>query len=142
MGIIRTQYPTTVIPGYSNTQEKQDQDFKSYLLTVVEVFKKGIINSLKDYRKILRNRCKLLKNYRNSLLNKQKYLKRKHKKSLKELQENTTKQVMELNQTTQDLKMELETIKKTQRETTLQIEITGMKSGTIDAGISNRIQEM
>ena len=49
---------------------------------------------------------------------------------------------MELNQITQYLKMELETMKKTQRETTLQIEIPGMKSGTIDAGISNRIQEM
>ena len=36
----------------------------------------------------------------------------------KEIQENTTKQVMELNKTIQDLKMEVETIKKTQRETT------------------------
>jgi hypothetical protein len=42
----------------------------SYLLTVVEDFKKGINNSLNYYRRILRNRCKLLKKYRNSLLNK------------------------------------------------------------------------
>jgi predicted nucleic acid-binding Zn-ribbon protein len=42
----------------------------------------------------------------------------------------------------QDLKMEVETIKKTQRETTLKIETLGKKSGTIDASISNRIQEM
>ena len=35
--------------------------------------------------------------------------------SLWELQENTTKQVMELNKTIQDLKVEVETIKKTQR---------------------------
>jgi hypothetical protein len=40
---------------------------------------------------------------------------------------------MELNKTIQDLKMEGETIKKTQRETTLEIEIQGKKSGTIDA---------
>jgi hypothetical protein len=40
-------------------------------------------------------------------------------KSLKELQENTTKQVMELNKTIQDLKLEVETIKKPQRETAL-----------------------
>jgi hypothetical protein len=33
--------------------------------------------------------------------------------------------------------MEIETIKKTQRETTLEIEIPGKKSGTIDASISN-----
>ena len=38
--------------------------------------------------------------------------------------------------------MEVETMKKTQRETTLEIEILGKKSGTIDASISNRIQEM
>jgi prefoldin subunit 5 len=63
-------------------------------------------------------------------------------KFLKELQENTTKQAMELNRAIQDLKMEIETINKTQRETTLEIEILGKKSGTIDASISNRIQEM
>ena len=38
--------------------------------------------------------------------------------------------------------MEVETIKKTQRETTLEIEILGKKSETIIANISNRIQEM
>ena len=55
---------------------------------------------------------------------------------------NTTKQVMELNKTNQVLKMEVETIKKTQRETTLEIEALGKKSGNIDASINNRIQEM
>jgi hypothetical protein len=49
---------------------------------------------------------------------------------------------MELNKTIQDLKIEVEIIKKTQRETTLEIEIQGKKSETIDASISNRIQEM
>jgi hypothetical protein len=33
-------------------------------------------------------------------------------------------------------------MKKTQRETTLEIETLGKKSGIIDASISNRIQEM
>jgi hypothetical protein len=47
-----------------------------------------------------------------------------------------------LNKTIQDLKMEVETIKKSQRETTLEIENLGKKSGTINASISNRIQEM
>ena len=49
-----------------------------------------------------------------------------------------TKQLMELNKTIQDLKMEIETVKKTQKETTLEIEILGRKSGTIDASISKR----
>ena len=45
---------------------------------------------------------------------------------------------MELNKTIQDLKMEGEKIKKTQRETTLEIETPG----NIDVSNSNRIQEM
>jgi predicted nucleic acid-binding Zn-ribbon protein len=49
---------------------------------------------------------------------------------------------MELNKTIQDLKREVETIKKTQSETTLEIENLGKKSGNIDASISNKIQEL
>jgi predicted nucleic acid-binding Zn-ribbon protein len=49
---------------------------------------------------------------------------------------------MELNKTIQDLKREVDTIKKNQSETKLEIETLGKKSGTIDASISNRIQEM
>jgi hypothetical protein len=47
-----------------------------------------------------------------------------------------------MNKTIQDLQVEVVTIKKTQRETTLEIETLGKKSGTIVASISNRIQEM
>ena len=68
-------------------------------------------------------------------------IKEEAQNSLKELQENTTKQVMELNKTIQDLKREVDTIKKTQSEATLEIETLGKKSGTIDSSISNRIQE-
>ena len=50
--------------------------------------------------------------------------------------------MIELNKTIQDLKREVDTIKKTQSEATLEIENLGKKSGTIDARISNRIQEM
>ena len=49
-------------------------------------------------------------------------LKEETQKSLKELQENTTKQVKERNKTIEDLKLEIETIKKSQRETMLEIE--------------------
>jgi predicted nucleic acid-binding Zn-ribbon protein len=63
-------------------------------------------------------------------------------KALKVLQENTSKQVMELNKTIQDLKMEIETIKKSQRETSLETENLGKKAGAIDASIINRIQEL
>jgi esterase/lipase len=63
-------------------------------------------------------------------------LKEETQKSLKEFQENTTKQVMKLNKTMQDLKREVDKIKKTENEATLEIE----NLGTIDASISNRIQ--
>jgi predicted nucleic acid-binding Zn-ribbon protein len=59
-----------------------------------------------------------------------------------ELWENTIKQVKDVNKTIQDLKMEVEIIKKSQRETTLQLENLGKRSGVIDASITNRIQEI
>jgi predicted nucleic acid-binding Zn-ribbon protein len=49
---------------------------------------------------------------------------------------------MELNKTIQDLKMEVETIKKTPSETTVEIETLGKKSRNIDMSISNRIHEI
>jgi prefoldin subunit 5 len=50
--------------------------------------------------------------------------------------------VKELNKTIKDLKMEIEAIKKSQRETTLEIEDLGKRSGVIDASITNRIQKI
>jgi hypothetical protein len=49
---------------------------------------------------------------------------------------------MEMNKTILDLKREVDSIKKTQIEAMLEIETLGKKSETIDASISNRIQEM
>ena len=120
--------PTLHSTGHPNTTEKLDLDLKAYLMMMVEDIKKDFNNSLKE---ILENTAKQVED-----------LKEEAQKSLKELQENTTKQVMELNKTIQDLEMEVETIKKTQRETTLEIETLGKKSGIIDVSISNRIQEM
>jgi predicted nucleic acid-binding Zn-ribbon protein len=54
----------------------------------------------------------------------------------------SNKQVMKLNKTIKDLKKEVETKKKTQSKTTLEIETLGKKSGNIDASIRNSIQEM
>jgi hypothetical protein len=39
---------STASPGYPNTSEKQDSGFKSYLMMLVEDFKKDINNSLKE----------------------------------------------------------------------------------------------
>ena len=96
-------------------------------MMMIEDIKKDINNSLKE---IQENTGKQLE-----------ALKEETQKSLKELQENTTKQVKELNKTIQDLKMEIETIKKSQRETTLELENLGKRSGVIDTSITNRIEE-
>ena len=49
---------------------------------------------------------------------------------------------MEMNKTILDLKRKVDTIIKTQTEATLEIETLGKKSGTIDASITSRIQEI
>jgi chromosome segregation ATPase len=119
---------TMVSLGYQNTPEKQDFDLKSHFTMMIEHFKKVINNSLKEIQK---NTGKQLE-----------ALKKETQKSLTEVQENTTEQVKELNKTIQDLKMEIEIIKKSQRETTLEIVNLGEKSRVIDASITNRIQEI
>jgi DNA-binding FrmR family transcriptional regulator len=97
-------------------------------MMMIEDFKKDINNSHKE---IQENTGKQVKE-----------LKEETQKFLKDLQENTTKQGKELNKTTQDIKTEIETIKKSQRETTLEIENLGKRSAVIDANITNRIQEI
>ena len=61
--------PTRASPGYRNTPEKQDLDLKSYLMMVVEDFKNGIGNSLKEIQNNAKQ-VKPLKNYRKTQLNK------------------------------------------------------------------------
>jgi prefoldin subunit 5 len=89
---------------------------------------KDINNSLKEIQENIGKQLKALKE--------------ETQKPLKELQENTIKQVKEINKTIQGLKMEIETIKKSQRETTLELENLGKRRGAIDASITNRIQEI
>ena len=101
--------PITTSPGYPNTPEKKDTDLKSYLMMVVEDFKKSINNSLKEIQENIIIQVEVLKELQ---ANTAKQVE-ETQKSLKELQKNTTKQVMELNKTIQDLKMEEETMKKT-----------------------------
>jgi len=50
--------------------------------------------------------------------------------------------VKELNKAVQDLKVEVETIKKTQMEANLEMENLGKRSGITDVSITNRIQEI
>jgi hypothetical protein len=147
--------PITGSPGYpQDTPEKQDSDLKSYHMMLVEDFKNGNNNSLKEIQEDMAKQVeglkedaqKSLKELQENTEKQVEVLKEETQISLKELQGNTTKEVMELNKTIQDLKVEVETNKqkqkqkqtnkKTQREITLEIETLGKKSGTIDASIS------
>ena len=47
-----------------------------------------------------------------------------------------------MSKTIQDLKMEIETINKSQRETTMELENLGKRLEVTDASITNRIQEI
>jgi chromosome segregation ATPase len=119
-------------------------------MMLIEDFKKEIKNSLKEIQEKTAKQVEglegeaqnSLKELQENTAKQTEVIEEETQKHLKELQENTNKQVMELNKTIQDLKREVETIKKTQRETTLEIETLGKKSGTVDESISNRIQEM
>jgi hypothetical protein len=61
--------PTTVSPRYIYTPENQDSDLKSYLMMLIEDFKKGINNSLKEIQENSAKEVEFCKNYRKTLLN-------------------------------------------------------------------------
>jgi hypothetical protein len=62
--------PNTVSPGYPNTTEKQDLNLKSYLMMVVEDFKKGINNTLEEIQENSVKHKEALKEFQKTLLNK------------------------------------------------------------------------
>jgi chromosome segregation ATPase len=125
---------TSASLGRPNTPEKLDLDLKAYLMMMVEDMKKDFNKPLEEIQENTTKELQVRKEKQENTT--------KQGEVLKEKQENTTKQVMEMNKTTLDLKREVDTIKKTQREATPEIETLGKKFGTIDASISNRIQDM
>ena len=48
LGYLEPTSPTTTSPGYPNTPEKQDYDLNSHLMMMIEDFKKGTKNFLKE----------------------------------------------------------------------------------------------
>jgi hypothetical protein len=71
--------PTTASPGYTNKPENQDADLKSFLMKIIESFKKDINNLMKERQENKGKQVEVLKEETN--------------KSLKEIQKNTIKQV-------------------------------------------------
>jgi chromosome segregation ATPase len=125
---------TSPRPGHPKMSEKLDPDLKAYLMMMVEDIKKDFNNSFKEIEENTARELQVLKEKQENT--------NKHVEVLKEKQESISKQVMEMNKITLDIKREVDTIKKTHSEATLEIEPVGKKSGTIDASIRNRIEEM
>jgi hypothetical protein len=89
---------------------------------MIEDIKKDINNSLKEIQENTGKQVEDLKEETHTHAH-------THTQTLKEFQEKTTKQVKELSKTVQDLKMEIETIQKSQRERTLKVEKLGKRLG-------------
>ena len=53
--------PTTASPGYPNTMEDQDSHLKSYLMMIIEDFKKDINDSLKEIQENTDKKIEALK---------------------------------------------------------------------------------
>jgi hypothetical protein len=122
--------PTLPSPGHLNTPEKLDLYLKAYLMMMVKDIKKDFNNSLKEIQENTSKELQVLKEKQENTT--------KQVEVLIEKQENTSKQEMEMNKTILDLKREIDTIKNTQSEATLEIETLGKKSGTIDASIQQQ----
>ena len=91
-------------------------------MIMIQDFKKDINNTLIEIQENTGKQIEVLKD--------------ETQKSLKELQKK------KMNKIIQGLKVEIETIKQSQRETTLELENLGKKLRVIDASITNRIQEV
>jgi hypothetical protein len=73
--------------GYPNIPEKQDSDLKSYLMMMVEDFKKAINNSLKEIQENTAKQVEVLKELQENTAKQEEVLKEETQKSLKKLQE-------------------------------------------------------
>ncbi|ERE84459.1 GTPase IMAP family member 3-like protein [Cricetulus griseus] len=105
---------------HSNTEEAEESNLKNNFTQMIENLKEEIRKSFREMEEKMNQKMQEIKESQKS-------------------QENTIKQ---LKKTVQDLKTELDTIKKTQTEGMLEVEKLRKQSGTTDASITKKIQEM
>ncbi|KAL6030140.1 hypothetical protein STEG23_015549 [Scotinomys teguina] len=106
----------TARPEHTNMEEAEFIT-KNDLKKVIETLKEEMNNSLKE-------------------------LEEQTNKKLEENKESQEKAIKQMNNTVQNLKIEIETIKKTQSEEKLETENLTKRTGTTDTSITNRMQEM
>jgi len=136
MASSETNSPTKANTEYPNTPGKQDLVSKSYLIMMLEDFKKDVKNSPREQVEAYREESqKSLKEFQENINKQVEAHREESQKSLKEFQKNTIKQLKEL-------KMEIEAIKEEHMETTLDIENQKKRQGAVDMSFTNRIQEM
>jgi ketol-acid reductoisomerase len=80
---------TTASHGYHNTPEKHDSDLKSYFMMLVEDFKKGIYNSLKEIQENTAKQVEVLKELQENSAKQVEVIKEETQKSCKEIQKKT-----------------------------------------------------
>ncbi|MGE9715022.1 RBD-like domain-containing protein, partial [Escherichia coli] len=105
---------------HPNTDDGEENNLKNNFMKMIETLREEIKKSFREMEEKTNQKMQEIKESQES-------------------QENTIKQLKE---TVQDLKTELETIKKTQNEAMMEVEKLSKQSGTTDASITNRIQEM
>ncbi|ERE67187.1 GTPase IMAP family member 3-like protein [Cricetulus griseus] len=108
---------TPVRPKHTNTDGAEENNLKNNFMQIIETLREEMRKSFREMEEKTNQKME----------------------EIKESQGNTIKQLKE---TVQDLKTEIETKKKTQTEGMLEKEKLSKQSGTTDASITNRIQEM
>ncbi|ERE73592.1 Transposase, L1 containing protein [Cricetulus griseus] len=121
-----------------NTEHEDEMDLKNYLSKLIETFKEETRKSLEEIEEKANKKLNELEEKTNQKIQEI----NKSLKESKEIQEKTSKQVKEALEIVQSMKAEIQTIKKTENETMLEMERLDKQSGTKDVSISNRILEM
>ncbi|ERE70461.1 GTPase IMAP family member 3-like protein [Cricetulus griseus] len=102
---------------HPNTEEAKESNLKNNFMQMIENLREEIRKSFRE-------------------------MEEKTNQKMQEIKESQENKIKQLKETYHGLKTESETIKKTQTEGMLEVEKVSKQSGTTDASITNRIQEL
>ena len=142
------------IDGYSNSAEAQENDFKAMLAQLFEAHKEEMNKSFKELASQLEvkkeeldkirkeTQANIAKQIDTQVEEKLEAYKKEMNKEIEAIVERQESKFKHMKEMVQGMKTELESIKKTQNEKTLELENLEKRSGTTKVSITNRIQEM